>query len=399
MKKVILKIWKPIKNILKKIRDFLYRNFITEIIPMKNQILLESIPDFSDNTYNFYLELLKNDYQKKYKIIWITQKEEIAPEFKRDDVFYFNEYRKGIFTKIKLHWLINRSKYIVTCNRFYKRKNRKQVILFLNHGMPLKDCTRLKMNYNDSNISICSSKFFLNELSAIAGIDKEKLVIMQPPRNDGLFDASIDAKRIMGFGNAKVIAWLPTFRKMSTYNRNDSKFDMPLGIPILYSEEELNKLNKYLRKINVILVLKPHPAQDLSVLKAKLYSNFKILYNSDLDKKKITLYQLLGQCDGLITDYSSVYYDFLITKKPIGLTVDDIKEYGEGLGLAYDYFKTIKGHYIYELKDLYKFVDNISNENDEYKNDRMKAIKKFDFDLEGNYSKKVFDYMKKHYKF
>ena len=57
------KLWKPIKEFLKKIRDLLYRNFITEhIIKVKEQVLLESAPEFSDNTYSLYLEMLKHNY-------------------------------------------------------------------------------------------------------------------------------------------------------------------------------------------------------------------------------------------------------------------------------------------------------------------------------------------------
>ena len=83
---MIKKIWLPIKNILKKIRDFGYRNFITEyLVPIKNQVILESAPEFSDNTYYIYLEMLKNEYQKKYKIIWLVTDDNINPKFKRDD--------------------------------------------------------------------------------------------------------------------------------------------------------------------------------------------------------------------------------------------------------------------------------------------------------------------------
>ena len=57
---MIKKIWLPIKEFLKKIRDYGYRNFITEyFVPVKEQVLLESAPEFADNTYDLYLEMLK----------------------------------------------------------------------------------------------------------------------------------------------------------------------------------------------------------------------------------------------------------------------------------------------------------------------------------------------------
>ena len=144
------KIWIPIKNFLKKVRDLLYRNYITEkIIPVKEQVLLESAPDFSDNTYSLYLEMIKNNYQKKYKIIWLITNDEIEEAFIRDDISYFNINKKGFINNLKLQYLINTSKFIITCNRFYKRKTNRQTIIYLNHGQPLKDCSKLKMNFGD----------------------------------------------------------------------------------------------------------------------------------------------------------------------------------------------------------------------------------------------------------
>ena len=88
---VMKKIWFFIKNILKKVRDLLYRNFITEyLIPVKEQVILESAPEFADNTYSLYLEMLKNNYQNKYKIIWLITDDNINDNSKRNDIYYFN---------------------------------------------------------------------------------------------------------------------------------------------------------------------------------------------------------------------------------------------------------------------------------------------------------------------
>lgn len=394
------KIWLPIKNFLKKVRDLLYRNFITEkLIPVKEQILLESAPDFSDNTYSLYLEMLKNNYQKKYKIIWLITNDNIKEAFYRNDISYFNINKKGFINNLKLQYLINTSKFIITCNRFYKRKTNRQTIIYLNHGQPLKDCSKLKMNFGDADASVTSSKFFVEKNSQALNTAKERFVIFQPPRNDGLLNKEIKAKEIMNFSNQKLVIWLPTFRNHADGKRVDSDFVMPLGIPIVYDIKELEKLNKYLKERNITVILKPHFAANLGDLKAKTYSNFKIIYNDDLAKHNITLYELLGDSDALITDYSSVYYDYLITKKPIALTLDDFKEYEEKTGFAYNYKDIMKGDYIYNTKDFYKFFDNLSKEKDESKEERLKIIKKLGFDTEGNYSKKLFDFLVDKYHF
>lgn len=397
---MINKIWQPIKKVLKRIRDYGYRNFITEyLVPIKNQVLLESEPPFSDNTYYVYLEMLKHNYQKKYKLIWLVTNDEINPKFKRDDISYFNINKSGIFNKIKLNMLINTSKFIITCNRFYKRKTNRQTIIYLNHGQPLKDTRKLKMDFGSCDISVHSSDFFTEKNAVALNTVPEKFVVFQPPRNDGLLDNKKDAKKIMGYDGNKLIVWLPTFRSHRDGKRVDSSFNMPLGIPIIYDIKTLEKLNKYLQKEKIIIVLKPHFVANLGDLKAKTYSNFKVIYNKDLDDAGITLYELLGSSDALLTDYSSVYYDYLITKKPIGLTLDDYEDYKKETGFAYPYKEIMKGHYIYNVEDFYDFINDIVKNNDSSKKDRMAIIKKLDFDTSGNYSQKVFDYIVKRFHF
>lgn len=397
------KIWKLIKNFLKKIRDWLYRNYVIEnLIPVKEQVILESFPEFSDNTYYLYKEMLKNNYQKKYKIIWLVKNKNIPDNYKRDDIRYFVIDKKGIvgfLNNIRLQYLVNTSKFVITCNRFYKKKTNRQTIIYLNHGQPLKDCSKLKMDFGSADVSVTSSSFFIEKNSQALNTNPNKFVIFQPPRNDGLLNNDKDVKKILNCLNKKVVVWLPTFRSHFDGKRVDSNFEMPLGIPIIYKVQELEKLNKYLKEKNIVVLLKPHFVADLSKIKAKTYSNFKIIYNSDLDKMDITLYELLGSSDALITDYSSVYYDYLITKKPIALTLDDYKEYKEQTGFAYDYMEIMKGHYIYSIDDFYSFFENLSKNNDKFKIDRMNIIKKLDFDTKGNYSKKLFDYLVDKYNF
>ena len=57
---------------------------------------------------------------------------------------------------------------------------------------------------------------------------------------------------------------------------------------------------------NIHIIYKPHPAQNLDVVKNKTLSNFHLIYASDILSKKLQLYQVTAQSEALITDYSSV---------------------------------------------------------------------------------------------
>ena len=169
-----------------------------------------------------------------------------------------------------------------------------------------------------------------------------------------------------------------------------------LGIPIIYNIENLRVLNNLLNELNILLVLKPHPAQDLSVIKTEKLSNFILLTNQDLKNENINLYEFLGQTDALITDYSSVYYDYLLTNKPIAITTDDFDEYKSTFDFAFDnIFDVIKGEYINNFDELKSFINNVANENDIAKHEReniKKILHKFQ---DENSSSRVYEFLVK----
>ena len=134
-----------------------------------------------------------------------------------------------------------------------------------------------------------------------------------------------------------------------------------LGIPIFYDVESIKKLNEYLKKNNIKILLKLHPAQDSSKIKQLNMSNFDIINDEYLNSYDINLYELLACSDSLITDYSSVYYDYLLLKKVIGLTIDDIEIYSNKIGFVDDYYKLVDGEFIKNIDDFYLYLNKIIN--------------------------------------
>ncbi|AGC67176.1 CDP-glycerol:poly(glycerophosphate) glycerophosphotransferase [Thermoclostridium stercorarium subsp. stercorarium DSM 8532] len=119
---------------------------------------------------------------------------------------------------------------------------------------------------------------------------------------------------MLGINNQydKIILFMPTFRKSKIINRIDSTSDFPI-----ISSKNISEINSFLKENKVLLVIKPHPYQnDIEFLNLE-FTNIIKFTNEDLAMKNVLLYELLGQVDALVTDYSSVYFDFLLTQKPI----------------------------------------------------------------------------------
>lgn len=120
-------------------------------------------------------------------------------------------------------------------------------------------------------------------------------------------------------------------------------------------------------------IIKPHPYQnDLKFLNLNLTNIIKFT-NEDLAMKSVSLYELIGQVDALLTDYSSVYFDFLLTQKPIGFVLDDIHEYRDKRGFVVENpLELMPGEKIYNEEEFVGFIKNTCNGIDNYKDERKR---------------------------
>lgn len=366
---------------------------------LNNYIILESNPDLADNTYSLYKTLLENNVNEKYKIFWFID-DKNASKFKNiniKNVHFIKAFGTlNIFEKMRKMYIHIKSKYIIDCNKYVCKKNIGQKRLHLGHGMPYKAVPEYCNAIGKVDYILSLSSFFNDNLSKLNLVEENQIISLGFPRNDDLFCKTKDVNLLFKNKNyKKLLLWLPTYRQRLNRDSNLSmNTSFELGLPILYSIENLKELNTLLKKLDILLVLKPHPAQDLSVIKAENLSNFIILTNNDLENANINLYEFLGQTDGLITDYSSVYYDYLLTDKPIAITTDDFEEYKKTFNFVYkDIFEIIKGEYINNLSEFMIFLNNIAYGKDIAKEERLKVKNMLHKYKDGNSSKRVYDFL------
>lgn len=339
------------------------------------KIVLESIPDLGSQTYPVYKYMLTQGFNKKYKLIWfVTDKNEFK-NVNIPNVSFQNIQPKSWFQKIQRNYTLCSCRAMLFSHRYIGKVLDKPCYFFLKHGSFIKSRLnhRRDNETNDSDFFINTSAFWDDiEVKQHPYFTKEQAIHTGYPTNDFLFDTG-DYKHTLfpGIDFDKLIVWLPTFRLNTDNRRIDSKFDFPLGIPVLYTLEQMENLNEVLRSHRVYLAMKPHPAQDISVIKAQNFSNISVFYDDDLRKANVHLYQLLASSDAMITDYSGVYYDYLLTGNSIGVTIDDYDEYKNTTGFAIpDYFELVKGDYIRDTEDLKRYVISVAEGQDPHKEER-----------------------------
>lgn len=354
---------KIFKAFLKVIKKVLMRGY-----SIQNKIILESHPELSGNTNEVFEKLLEKNVNSKYKIYWLVEDKKKYKHYKVKNVKFLElqpSSRKEILLK---EYTIHRSKLIITENRIIHKTNPDTFMLHLHHGTVLKDVSGIYNFGRGYNKILCPSDHLVELYTRLFRVSEDQIIVNGAPRNDLLLKPN-DSLEKLGFSSfSKVLLWMPTFRQHKSGTRNDSAQNLPLGIPILYSAADLEKLNNLLKSLNYLLVLKLHPSQDKSYLNIESLSNLVILEDTYLKEKDIKLYEFVGQTDALITDYSSIYYDYLLLNKPIGLTIDDLDSYK--LGFVYkDIEDYLVGEKMSNLQDLVTFVENLNQ--DSFKNDRQ----------------------------
>ena len=340
------------------------------------KILIESVPDRSCQSEPVFQYMLEKGINKRYKLIWLVSDKKKFKDVHIKNVKFVNFTPKTRWEKLTRMYRLCTSRAMLYTNRYIGKIFDKQLLFYLKHGTSIK--SRLKHSSasftNESDLCIQLSSFFTPvDVLELDGITEEKFVATGFPRNDYLYESTDYVKQMYpDVSYDKVILWMPTFRKMdSNSSRVDSTFSMPLEIPCLYTAEDCRRLDEVLRAHNTLLVLKPHPAQKLTVLKSLGLSNLVLLYNDELDVKGVQLYQFVGSTDALITDYSSIYYDYLLTGNPIGLTVDDYEVYAKETGFVYEnIFDYVIGEHIADCDDFIRYVEHVVSGQDELKEKR-----------------------------
>ena len=342
----------------KKATDLLTKNF-----SLKNTIIIESHNDFDENGGAFYNYLIKHNYNKKYKIVWLLKHK--TPKSLPKNVYSFPLYGPSW----KREFIISRAKYILTDQDCIGSNRKEQISVYLTHGgFGLKKWRGKLTLPGNLSYALMTSKALTSVERYNDGIENTtvKSIILGFPEHDTIYKKSdMEINKITKKRFSKTILWMPTFRK-GLDGRNDTTAENNLGIPIINDLNEYEKLNNYLVQNNALLIIKIHPMQDLSTVKIHSLSNIIVLKGKEVKRMNLNSYSLMKDTDALISDYSSAAYDYMHLNRPIGFTMDDVDDYKLGL-IVDNPERLIGGKVIKNNVEFLEFIQEILDGKDTYK--------------------------------
>ncbi len=326
---------------------------------------------FADNPKALYLYLLSNPEFKDCKFIWA---------FKKPKKYAFlKEYPNTTVVKIcskKYEKALHSAKYWITNHRLkeYIYPNDKHFYLQCWHGTPLKrlgfDLDKLNNAINSVNDMKNKYRIEAKKLSAMvspSAFSTEKFVSSFNlkafgkenavfecgyPRNDFMYNyTEEDVQRIkvkLGIENVnkKIILYAPTWR--------DNQHVAGKGYTYK-SEVDFDKLQKELQD-DYIILFRAHYFVSNSFNFEK-YEGF--IYNVS---KYDDINELYVISDMLITDYSSVFFDYSNLKRPILFYMYDLEAYRDDIRGFYIDLEELPGNILKTEEEVVEEIKRISRE-------------------------------------
>jgi CDP-glycerol glycerophosphotransferase (TagB/SpsB family) len=210
------------------------------------------------------------------------------------------------------------------------------------------------------------------------GLHPKQVPILGAPRNDRMLTADrADVRKALLGADADVptLLWLPTYR--SVVNGTATWIDAAVRFPgVPYDLADLRRIDDWLYSNSARIVVKRHPLE-VDTVNYQLRA-ITFLEQADLERVNETTYTSLAAFDGLITDASSVWTDYLLLDKPIIFAFPDIDDYRASRGLNVEpYEHLVPGPFVKSADEFIQSLDRLLLNRDEFAEARQLARRRF----------------------
>ncbi|WP_202304564.1 CDP-glycerol glycerophosphotransferase family protein [Dryocola clanedunensis] len=332
--------------------------YITKFLPLvRNRLIFNSTGNKNYNfNSRFLFEYINERFDDEIECYFV-----INDAYKRKEIALKNPNAHFIGTNtIKGKWFALRAKAWI-CSTIESPlncliKNNKRIVYHLGHGIPLK-----KIGMAENNISFlqkinrrlklrcfthvtCYSPFFKDVMYDVfdKNGDIDYLELGQP-RNDFILNSENDLAKYISndlknvYADCIKVLYSPTWR--------------PSGVTRFFPFIDFNcvALHEFLEENNIFIFLREHPYYKSHIPEGIYESKRIVPLNSNI-VSDIT--PLLACFDKLITDYSSIYLDFLVTKKEVLFIPYDLNDYQQRVGFSKSYKELAKGRYLSNFSEF-----------------------------------------------
>lgn len=303
-------------------------------------------------------ELIRNPTYARLRHVWVLRTEEAIEKF--NEIYAHNEQVEYVkYRTAKYFEFIARSKYLINNSTFPAEfmKRTDQVYLNTWHGVPIKkmgfdvengrqDVRNVLRNFLSANYLVSSGSAMTTEMYRDAfklkNIYEGEILEVGLPRNDVLHSKSldfIDVENLLdsiqpNWRGKKIVLFAPTWRGANPFKVSNESSELIEWSTLL--QQQLG--NDYL------VLCKFH-----QLLERQLSKSSELV--DQFIESNININSVLNYVDILVTDFSSIFIDFLLLDRPIHFFVPNALSYEEERGL-YRRVDEFPGHVSSTISDL-----------------------------------------------
>jgi CDP-glycerol glycerophosphotransferase (TagB/SpsB family) len=233
----------------------------------------------------------------------------------------------------------------------------------------------VKVHSNYSKVFVSSSEVIPFYAEAF-DMPSSRIFPLGVPRTDYFFNKR-EQLRLMGelqsefpeIQGRKIILYAPTFRGKSHYQES---FHCPI---------DFSAMRETLGDEYVLLIhLHPYMRSEITIKEEDKDFVFHV-------KEKFNIEQLLVLADILLTDYSSVIFDYSLLVRPIAFIADDLEEYIRERDFYFPFLSFIPGPFFHQTQDLIEWIQQ-----DEFDLKKIEQFRnRFFTYFDGKTSKRIVD--------
>lgn len=339
---------------------------ICKMFKIKRKIVF--VVSFGDNTNYIYQEIVKSKMDYDIVILYKGKSGDLFRDYPKLKLIDFEG--KNIFNIVKSFYHLATAQFIFVDNYFgflasiTFKPNVECIQLWHASGaikkFGLEDQTiqfrskkaleRFQRVYNNFHRVIVGSEIMADIFVKSFNIPKERILRTGIPRTDFYYDnmahehiiQKYKSKNPNIFGKKKIL-YAPTFR-----DNELNEFQLKIDLNLFY--EQLGD--------GYVLLLRVHPAVKVKENYAKMYPGFVYDYSSSM----YDINELLLISDYLITDYSSIPYEYSLLKRPMIFFAYDLEQYKKERGLVDDYEQMVPGPIVKTTEELVKAIKEKSED-------------------------------------
>jgi teichoic acid glycerol-phosphate primase len=340
-----------------------------KLFPIKNKIVF--VASFKDNNLYIYRKL--NDKQFPGEVVFLC-KESCFHSIKEKTSVPVYVIESGNFVhELKAAYHLMTAKTIIVDNYYgflsvAKFKKGVECIqiwhaagAIKNFGLlgptveqrPKRAQKRIKKVYQNFHKVVVGSDVFADIFKKAFNVKEEQLLRFGYPRTDFFYNQTAQEKKreqfyqkYPQFKNKKIILYAPTYRP----NPEDNQLKL-----------DIDQLYKSL-KDEYVLFIRLHPSVSISEINYFVYQDFVFDFSN-----KASINDLIVVSDLLITDYSSIPFEYAILEKPMIFYPYDLEKYQENPGIWAKYEDIVPGPVAFLTKDILRYIKSNDFDYEKYR--------------------------------